>query len=114
MIKRRRTRQIKVGDVRIGGNAPISIQSMTKVETADIVKTVSQIKGLEAAGCEIIRVAVKNLYDAEAVRQIKKRIKIPLVCDIHFNYKLALKAIESGADKIRLNPGNIRKGVEIV
>lgn len=114
MIKRKKTRQIKVGNVRIGGGAPILIQSMAKVETSDAKETVSQIRQLEDAGCEIVRVAIKNFEDADAVRDIKRKIKIPLVCDIHFNYKLALKAIENGADKIRLNPGNIRKREEIL
>ncbi|MCX5687008.1 MAG: flavodoxin-dependent (E)-4-hydroxy-3-methylbut-2-enyl-diphosphate synthase [Candidatus Omnitrophica bacterium] len=97
----------------IGGGAPVSIQSMTKVGTSDARACVSQIKALEAAGCEIVRVAVKSLKDAEAIKDIKKKIRIPLVADIHFNYRLALAAIKSGADKIRLNPGNIRKREEI-
>lgn len=113
MIKRRKTRQIKVGDVKIGGNAPVSIQSMTKVETSNVRAVVAQIKALEKAGCEIIRVAVKNFEDAEALRAIKRKIKIPVVCDIHFNYRLALKCISGGADKIRLNPGNIKNRDEI-
>jgi len=113
MIHRRKTRQIKVGGVRIGGGAPISIQSMTKVATSDVRAVVAQIKELEAAGCEIVRVAIKDLDDAKAVKSIKKKIKIPLVCDIHFNYKLALEAIKNGADKIRLNPGNIKRREEI-
>ena len=114
MIERKKTRQINVGGVRIGGNVPVSIQSMTKVDTSDIKAVVAQIKRLERAGCEIVRVAVKDLKDAAAVREIKKKIKIPVVCDIHFNYRLALKSIKSGADKIRLNPGNIRNRAEIV
>ncbi|MDP3804550.1 MAG: flavodoxin-dependent (E)-4-hydroxy-3-methylbut-2-enyl-diphosphate synthase [Candidatus Omnitrophota bacterium] len=113
MINRKRTRQIRVGDVRIGGGAAISIQSMTKVETSDIRACISQIKALEDAGCEIVRVAVKTLKDALGIKDIKRAIKIPLVADIHFNYRLALTAIKSGADKIRLNPGNIRKREEI-
>ena len=114
MIERKKARQIKVGGVKIGGNAPIPIQSMAKVGTSDIKAVVAQIKKLEEAGCEIVRVAVKDLKDAEAVREIKKKIKIPLVCDIHFNYRLALESIRNGADKIRLNPGNIRNREEIV
>ena len=113
MIKRRKTRQIKLGGVKIGGSASVSIQSMAKVVTADVNAVVRQIKELEKCGCEIIRVAIKNFEDAEAVRAIKRRIAIPLVADIHFDYRLALKAIASGADKIRLNPGNIRKAEEI-
>jgi len=113
MIKRRRTRKIKVGDVIIGGSAPISIQSMSKVKTSDISACVAEIKALEAAGCEIIRVAVKSHDDARAIGRIKRRIRIPVVADIHFDYMLALAAIKSGADKIRLNPGNMRKKGEI-
>lgn len=113
MITRKKTRQVKVGGVNIGGRAPISIQSMANAESRDVKAVVSQIKALEKAGCEIVRIAVKNSDDAEAVREIKKRINIPLVCDIHFNYQLALKAIRMGADKIRLNPGNINKPEEV-
>jgi len=112
-MKRRKTRQIKVGDVRIGGNAPVSIQSMTKVETSDVKVVVSQIKSLENCGCEIVRVAVKTQADARAIKDIKKKIRIPLVADIHFDYRLALAAIASGADKIRINPGNMRNRDEI-
>ncbi|MBN1526966.1 MAG: flavodoxin-dependent (E)-4-hydroxy-3-methylbut-2-enyl-diphosphate synthase [Candidatus Omnitrophica bacterium] len=113
MIKRRKTRQIRVGGVRIGRGAPVSIQSMTKVETVDVGRTVAQIKRLEDAGCEIVRIAVKTPADTDAIRVIRKRIKIPLVADIHFYYRLALRAIAAGADKIRLNPGNIRKEEEV-
>ncbi|MDO8525396.1 MAG: flavodoxin-dependent (E)-4-hydroxy-3-methylbut-2-enyl-diphosphate synthase [Candidatus Omnitrophota bacterium] len=113
MTDRKKTRQIKVGGVRIGGTASVSIQSMTKVDTSDVKAVIAQVKKLEEAGCEIVRVAVKDLEDAKAVRQIKKKIKIPIVCDIHFNYALALEAIRSGADKIRLNPGNLKKKAEV-
>ncbi|MFA5144175.1 MAG: flavodoxin-dependent (E)-4-hydroxy-3-methylbut-2-enyl-diphosphate synthase [Candidatus Omnitrophota bacterium] len=113
MIARRKTRQIKVGNVKIGGFAPVSIQSMTKVDTSDIRAVVGQIKRLEKSGCEIVRVAIKDLDDARAVKEIKKKIGVPIVCDIHFNYRLALESIRSGADKIRLNPGNIRKMEEV-
>jgi (E)-4-hydroxy-3-methylbut-2-enyl-diphosphate synthase len=113
VIKRRKTRQINIGGVKIGGGAPISIQSMTKVSTADVKAVVLQTKRLEQAGCEIVRFAVKNLEDARAIRAIKQKIRIPVVADIHFNYRLALESIKSGADKIRLNPGNIRKHDEI-
>ncbi|MGD2278717.1 MAG: flavodoxin-dependent (E)-4-hydroxy-3-methylbut-2-enyl-diphosphate synthase [Candidatus Omnitrophota bacterium] len=109
MIKRRKTRTVKVGNVRIGYGHPISIQSMTKTDTSDIESTVRQIHELENAGCEIIRVAVKDPEDAKAVRQIKEEIAIPLVADIHFDYRLAIESIKSGADKIRINPGNIHK-----
>ncbi len=113
MIKRRRTRQVKVGGVKIGGNAPISVQAMTKVETDNVAKSAKEINRLQKVGCEIVRVAVKNLEQAKAIRSIKSRIDVPLVADIHFNYQLALKAIESGADKVRLNPGNISRRDEI-
>lgn len=105
--KRRTTRKVTVGDISIGGDSPITVQSMTKTNTADVAATVSQIKMLEAHGCEIIRVAVPNMAAAEAIPVIKKQIRIPLVADIHFDYRLALKSIEGGADKIRINPGNI-------
>lgn len=109
MIKRKKTKQIKVGNVDIGGLAPISVQSMTNTDTCDIEATVKQIKELEDAGCEIIRVAVLNEEAACAISEIKKQIKIPLIADIHFDYKLAISSIENGADGIRINPGNIGK-----
>lgn len=116
MIKRRKTRQIQLGKVKIGGNAPISVQSMTKTDTRDVRATVQQIWDLEAAGCEIVRCAVPVREAAKQLGEIKRRIRIPLVADIHFNYKLALIAIEQGVDGLRLNPGNIgaRKYVEEV
>jgi len=107
------TRQVKVGGIKIGGGAPVSIQSMAKTDTRNILATVRQIKELESSGCEIIRVAVKDFQAAEAIKSIKRKIKIPLVADIHFDYRLALLSIENGADKIRLNPGNIYKEDEI-
>lgn len=106
-MNRRKTRKIYIGKVPIGGDAPIVVQSMTKTDTRDIIKTVRQIKQLENAGCEIIRVAVPDTEAAKAIGEIKKRIKIPLVADIHFNYKLALESIRQGADGLRINPGNI-------
>ncbi|MFH1380757.1 MAG: flavodoxin-dependent (E)-4-hydroxy-3-methylbut-2-enyl-diphosphate synthase [Candidatus Omnitrophota bacterium] len=109
MNKRLKTRPIKIGKVSIGANFPIAIQSMTKVDTCNIQKTVNEIRRLEKAGCEIIRVAVRDIKAARAINAIKKKIKIPLVADIHFDYKLALAALENGADKIRINPGNISK-----
>lgn len=116
MITRRKTRPIQLGAVRIGGDAPITVQSMTKTDTRDVRATVQQIWALEAAGCEIIRCAVPVREAAEKLGEIKKKIRIPLVADIHFNYKLALIAIEQGVDGLRLNPGNIgaRKYVEEV
>lgn len=106
-INRRPTRRVMVGNVAIGGGAPVSIQSMTNTRTSDIEATVAQIEALENAGCEIVRCAVPDIESAEALREIKRRIGIPLVADVHFDHRLALKAIENGADKIRINPGNI-------
>jgi (E)-4-hydroxy-3-methylbut-2-enyl-diphosphate synthase len=116
MIQRRKTRPIQLGKVKVGGDAPITVQSMTKTDTRDVRATVQQIWDLEAAGCEIIRCAVPVREAASQLGDIKKRIRIPLVADIHFNYKLALIAIEQGVDGLRLNPGNIgaRKYVEEV
>ncbi len=107
MITRLDTRKIKVGGLQIGGQNKVLIQSMTNTKTKDVEATVSQIKRLEEVGCEIVRVAILDDDDAKAVKEIKKRIDIPLVCDIHFNPDFAIEAIKSGTDKIRLNPGNI-------
>jgi (E)-4-hydroxy-3-methylbut-2-enyl-diphosphate synthase len=96
-----------VGKIVIGGDSPITVQSMTTTKTADVASTVKQIRRLEDAGCEIVRVAIPGMEDAKAVSEIKKRIRIPLVADIHFDFQLALEAIRRGADKIRINPGNI-------
>lgn len=106
-MHRERTRIVKIGDRVIGGGNPILIQSMTNTRTEDVEATVAQILRLEQAGCEIIRVTVPTKEAAEAVGEIKKRIHIPLVADIHFDYKMAVAAIENGVDKIRINPGNI-------
>ncbi|MFV0520628.1 MAG: flavodoxin-dependent (E)-4-hydroxy-3-methylbut-2-enyl-diphosphate synthase [Lachnospirales bacterium] len=106
-MDRRKTREVKIGDKIIGGDNPILIQSMTSTKTYDIEGTVKQILNLEEAGCEIIRVAVPNKNDALAIKEIKKEINIPIVADIHFDYRLALMSIESGVDKLRINPGNI-------
>ncbi len=116
MITRRKTRQIKVGNVAIGGGAPIVVQSMTNTDTRDIEATVAQIKRLEGAGCEVVRVAVPDKEAADALGSIKASIGIPLIADIHFDYRLALKAISEGVDGLRLNPGNIgnRKRIESV
>jgi (E)-4-hydroxy-3-methylbut-2-enyl-diphosphate synthase len=107
MISRRATKQVKVGSVLVGGGAPVSIQSMTTTRPSDVKKTIDQIKALEDAGCEIVRVACPEEADARALGKIKSQIAIPLVADIHFNYQLALIAIDEGVDKLRLNPGNI-------
>ena len=101
------TRKVKIGDRVIGGGNPILIQSMTNTKTQDVAATVAQIHALEKAGCEIIRCAVPDMEAAQALSQIRKEIHIPLVADIHFDYKLAIASIENGADKIRINPGNI-------
>ncbi len=117
MINRKKTKVIKLGNILIGGNNPISIQSMTNTKTQNIESTIAQIKNLENVGCEIIRVAVPDVESAKAISQIKKAIKIPLIADIHFDYKLALESLKSGADGLRLNPGNIgskSKVLEIV
>lgn len=106
-MTREHTRQISIGDRVIGGGNPILIQSMTNTRTEDVDSTVEQIHRLEKAGCEIIRCTVPTLEAAKAIREIKKQISIPLVADIHFDYKMAIAAIENGADKIRINPGNI-------
>ena len=109
MLQREKTRSIKIGPYTMGGNNKVYIQSMTNTYTKDVEATVKQIHTLEKAGCEIIRVAVLDMVDAQAIEEIKKQISIPLVADIHFDYRLALESIKSGADKIRLNPGNIPK-----
>lgn len=107
MIKRRFSKQIQIGDVKIGGDAPITVQSMCNTDTRDVEKTVAQIKELQNAGCEIIRVAVLNKDAANAIKEIKKQIQIPIIADIHFDYRLAIQCIENGIDALRLNPGNI-------
>ncbi len=106
---RTKTRPVKVGNLTIGGNDEVVVQSMTTTKTHDVEETVAEINRLEEAGCQIIRVACPDMRAAEAITEIKKRINLPLVVDIHFDYRLALKAIEGGADKIRINPGNIGK-----
>lgn len=108
MQKRRVTKPVYVGDVQVGGGAPISVQSMTKTDTRDVAATVRQIREVEDAGGEIIRCAVPDMEAAKALAHIKKRINIPLIADIHFHYQLALESLKSGVDCLRLNPGNIR------
>lgn len=109
MIKRRASRPIQIGNVQVGGGAPVSVQSMTKTDTRDVRATVAQIRELEGVGCEIIRVAVPDMEAARALSDIKRQIRIPLIADIHFDYRLALEAIAQGVDGLRLNPGNIRE-----
>lgn len=107
MHERRETRQVMVGDVPIGGDAPITVQSMTTTKTTDIDPTLNQIRNLEVAGCDIVRVTVPDEPSAEALPEIKEGISIPLVADIHFNYRIALLALDADVDKLRINPGNI-------
>lgn len=109
MIERKKTKQIQIGNVKIGGNAPISVQSMCTADTHDIDATVKQIKELEAVRCELVRVAILDSAAASNVGEIKKQINIPLIADIHFDHKLALKVIDLGIDALRINPGNIGK-----
>ena len=108
MQKRRVTKPVYVGDVKIGGDAPITVQSMTKTDTRDVAATVQQIREVEEAGGEIIRCAVPDMEAAKALAEIRKQINIPLIADIHFHYQLALESLKSGVDCLRLNPGNIR------
>lgn len=110
---RRQTKEVKIGNVWIGGSHPIAIQSMTNTKTEDVEATVKQILALEAAGCEIIRCAAPTMEAALAFKEIKKQIHIPLVADIHFDYRLAIAAMENGADKVRINPGNIGSAEKI-
>ena len=106
-IKRKKTRKIRIGNIFIGGDKPIAVQSMTNTDTRDVTATINQIKRLEDVGCDIVRVAVPDREAALAIKEIKKAIKLPLVADIHFDYRLAIASMENGADKIRINPGNI-------
>lgn len=106
-MKRRTSRQINIGGVLVGGDAPISVQSMCNTDTRDISATVGQIKELSAAGCDIVRLAIPDMTAAKAVAEIKKQVEIPIVADIHFDYRLALECAKGGVDKIRINPGNI-------
>jgi len=101
------SKQIMVGSVAVGGGAPVSVQSMTTTRTSDVRETVDQINRLTALGCDIVRVAVPDIVSADAIGEIKKLITVPLVADIHFDHRLAIRAAEAGADKIRINPGNI-------
>lgn len=112
-INRRRAKVINIGKVSIGGGYPVAIQSMAKTKTSDIEGAIKQIKELARAGCEIVRVAVKDASDAKAIRKIKDKVSLPVVADIHFDWRLALLSIDGGADKIRLNPGNIYKEAQI-
>jgi (E)-4-hydroxy-3-methylbut-2-enyl-diphosphate synthase len=107
MINRKKTRKIKVGDVYIGGDAPISVQSMTNTPTSDVGKTLRQMQELKEAGCDIVRAAISSFEDAKAIKEIKKQIDIPIIADIQFDYRLAIESIRQGVDGLRINPGNI-------
>ena len=107
MNPRRASKPIQIGNVTVGGNAPIVVQSMTKTDTRDVMSTIAQIKELEDCGCQLVRVAVPDAEAAQAIRAIKRGISLPIIADIHFDYRLALLALEAGADGLRLNPGNI-------
>jgi len=107
LVSRKKTRKVRVGKIYIGGDAPVSVQSMTNTRTSDIAATIRQINELEKAGCDIVRVAVPDMESAFAVEKIKKEVSAPVVADIHFDYRLAITAMEKGADKVRINPGNI-------
>ena len=106
-MNRKETRKVMVGNVQIGGQNKVVIQSMCNTKTKNVKNTVEQILKLEKAGCEIIRVACLDIEDAKAIKEIKKQIHIPIVADIHFDYRIALEAIKAGVDKVRINPGNI-------
>jgi len=120
LIKRKKTKKVMVGNVGVGGDSPITVQSMTNTKTYDVDSTVEQILALEEAGCEIIRAAVPDKMSAQAIERIKSKINIPLVADVHFDYRLAIEAVKQGADGLRINPGNIgnkekiQKVVEVV
>ncbi|PID77585.1 MAG: 4-hydroxy-3-methylbut-2-en-1-yl diphosphate synthase, partial [Deltaproteobacteria bacterium] len=113
MIKRRKTRQIVLDKTPVGGDAPIAVQSMTNTDTRNVADTVAQIRRLEAAGCEIVRVAVLDRRAALAIREIQEQISIPLIADIHFDSRLAIAAMEAGACGIRINPGNLGGGEKL-
>ncbi len=112
--KRRKTKEISVGNVKIGGNNPISIQSMCSTKSSEVEKTIAQINELAESGCEIVRIAIPNMDAAESIKVIKKRTKVPLIADIHFDYKLAMQSIINGIDGLRLNPGNIGSEANVI
>lgn len=109
MIQRRKSKQIEIGNVKIGGDAPISVQSMTNTDTRDVKSTLKQINNMAEQGCELVRLAILNPDAAEAIKEIKKQSPLPLIADIHFDYRLAIRCIENGIDALRINPGNIGK-----
>jgi len=107
MIQRRKTKEVKIGSLIVGGEHAITVQSMTTAKTYDVKATLKEVERLEEAGCQIIRITVPDQPSADALYEIKKQMNVPLVADIHFNYRMALEAVDAGADKIRINPGNI-------
>jgi len=107
LVKRRKTKEIRIGDVKLGGNNPIRVQSMCNTKTKDIDATIKQIHSLEETGCELIRIAVPDIESVKKIKKIKQQINIPLIADVHYDYKLALESLKQGVDKIRINPGNI-------
>ncbi len=109
MIQRRKSKQIEIGNIKIGGDAPISVQSMTNTDTRDVKSTLKQINNMAEQGCELVRLAILNPDAADAIKEIKKQSPLPLIADIHFDYRLAIKCIENGIDALRINPGNIGK-----
>ena len=109
MLQRRFSKQIEIGNIKIGGNAPISVQSMTNTDTRNVKETLKQINNLYENGCELIRLAILNSDAAQAIKEIKQKSPIPIIADIHFDYRLAIQCIENGVDALRLNPGNIGK-----
>ena len=113
MFSRRRTRSVQLGSIAIGGDNPVSVQSMTTTKTSDVTATVAQIAALQTAGCEIVRLAIPDMAAAMAVSSIKEASTVPLVADIHFDYRLALEVISRGIDALRLNPGNIKDGEQV-
>ena len=113
MVKRKETKKIMVGNVPVGGDSNITVQSMTNTVTKDVKNTVSQIKKLEEAGCHIIRSAITDLEDAKAITEIKSQINLPIVADIQYDYKLAIAAVENGCDCLRINPGNIGSEIKV-
>ncbi|MEE9528839.1 MAG: flavodoxin-dependent (E)-4-hydroxy-3-methylbut-2-enyl-diphosphate synthase, partial [Dehalococcoidia bacterium] len=113
MTARRSSRELKIGNVTVGGNAPIAVQSMTKTDTRDVTATVNQVKELQECGCEIVRIAVPDRQAVDSIPAIKKNTALPIIADIHFDYRLALASLQAGIDGIRLNPGNIRDREQI-
>ena len=113
MTRKKSTRQITLGGLMIGGGAPVVVQSMTKTDTCDVSATVAQIKSLQNAGCEAVRIAVLNADAADAIKHIRKKTKVPLIADIHFDHRLALTAVANGVDGLRINPGNIGSKLKV-